>query len=294
MNKTILQIGLGLFAFLFVISSCSNCSRKSTNSYGNNYNVSIQQTITQDAASGLDLKAVGELVKKVKTGEEFERSLNDPSTGINNLDLDENNQVDYINVTEYGSTDIRGFSLTVDLAAGETQEVATIEIEKTANGANVQTHGNRHLYGNNYYYRSQTSLTDVLLISWLFSSNRPFYSSPYGYGNYPNDYRSYTPRSYDNYRRDMSKTTSSSTYTPSNSSTLSKEVASPNATKTASNIKAPLKSPTTAQKSFQARNPSKQVKSGGFGKKTTSTAKSSSYSPTVRKSTTSSFRGGGK
>jgi hypothetical protein len=58
MNTSLLKIGLGLLAVLFIISSYSNCSRKS--SYGDNYNVSVQQTITKDAASGLDLQAVGE------------------------------------------------------------------------------------------------------------------------------------------------------------------------------------------------------------------------------------------
>jgi hypothetical protein len=227
----------------------------------------------------------------VKTGEEFERSLNDPNTRINNLDLDENDQVDYIKVTEYGSDNLRGFSLTVDLADGQTQEVATIEIEKTSDGANIQSHGNQQIYGSNHYYRSHSSLTDVLLVSWLFSGSRPYYGSPWGYGHYPSYYNSYPTRGYDSYRADMSRTTSNSSYTRASSSTLSKSIDSPNASKNATNIKAPLKSPTTAQKSFQARNPSKQIKSGGFGSKTTS-AKTSS--PSVRQSTTSSYRSGGK
>ena len=214
MNTSLLKIGLGFFAVLFIMSSCTNCSRSRT-SYGDNYNVSVQQTIAQDAASGLDLQAVGELVKKVKTGEEFERSLNDSKVGINNLDLDEDDKVDYIKVTEYGTDNLRGFSLTVDLADNQTQEVATIEIEKTSEGANIQTHGNSHLYGNNHYYRSHTSLTDVILISWLFSGNRGFYGSPYGYGRYPSYYNSYPTRGYDSYRGDMSQTTRNSTYTQS-------------------------------------------------------------------------------
>lgn len=294
MNPTLLKYGLGLFALLFIMSSCTNCSRR--NSYStSNYNVSVQQTIAEDAASGLDLKAVGELVKKATSGAELERLLNDSSVGINNLDLDENGSVDYIKVTEYGSGNQKGFSLTVDLAEGETQEVATIEIEKLADGrANIQTHGNSHIYGNNHYYHNNTSLTDVLLISWLFSGNRGFYSSPYGYGNYPGSYRSYPSRNYDSYQRDMQRNTQGSSYTRSSSSNLSKETASPNANKTAKNIKAPLKNPTTAQKSFQARNPSKKVKSGGFGSKSSSTSTKKSYSPSVRSSTTSSYRGGGK
>ncbi len=287
MTSTHLNIGLGVLAFLFVMSSCSNCSRRS--SYRSNYNVTVQQTIGQDAASGLDLQAVGELVKRAKTGEAFERMLNDSSVGINNLDLDENGAVDYIKVTEYGSGTQRGFSLTVDLADGQTQEVATIEIEKTSDGrAHIQSYGNQHLYGSGYYYHSHTSLTNVLLISYLFSSHRPYYS-PWGYGRYPSAYRSYPSRSYDSYRSDMRRTTSGSSYTKASASSLSSSSTSPNATKNATNIKAPLKSPTTAQKSFQARNPSKTIRSGGFGSRSTR-----SSSPSVRTSRTSSYRGGGK
>lgn len=295
MNSNYLKLGLGLFALLFILSSCTNCSRKSNYSNRNNYNVTVQQTIAQDAASGLDLQAVGELVKKAKTGEDFERLLNDSTVGINNLDLDEDDKVDYINVTEYGDGNLKGFSLTVELAGGQTQEVATIEIEKTNDGyAGVQTYGNSHIYGNNHYYHSRTSLTDVLLISWLFSANRPFYSSPWSYGNYPGSYRSYPTRGYDSYRGDMNRTTQNSNYTRSTSSKLSKATTSPNASKNASNIKAPLKNPTATQKSFQARNPSKKIKSGGFGSKTSTSSSFRKSSPSVRSSSTSSYRGGGK
>ena len=92
-----------------------NCGR-STSSSRDNYNVTIQQTTINDAASGLDLIAVGELVKNAKDAESFERALNDPSEKVNNLDLDENGKIDYIKVTEYGTVNLRGFSLTTELA----------------------------------------------------------------------------------------------------------------------------------------------------------------------------------
>ncbi len=51
---------------------------------------------TSEAAEGLDLKAVSELFKDSENLEEFEKALNDPEVGINNLDLDENGEVDFI------------------------------------------------------------------------------------------------------------------------------------------------------------------------------------------------------
>ena len=46
----------------------------------------------------LDLYAVLNLFQKSKTIEDFEKSLNDEKTGINNLDLDLDKKVDFIKV----------------------------------------------------------------------------------------------------------------------------------------------------------------------------------------------------
>jgi hypothetical protein len=271
-------IPIYLIALLPFLTHCGNNDR-----YNNYYEVTVAQT-THFAASGLDLQAVGGLVQKAKDGADLERLLNDAKTGINNLDLDEDGKVDYIQVTEYGEGDNRGFSLTVELSEEEEQEIATIDIEKTGTEtATVQTHGNPNIYGNNHYYRSSFGLTDALLLGWMFSGNRPHYHSGWGYGNYPGNYNSYPPRSYDQYQRDIRNRTTSSTFKPSTTSTVSSQTISPNSGKTAKSIRAPLKNPTTAQKSFQTRNPSKQLSSGGFGR-----SSSSSSSPLFAKSSPSS------
>ena len=218
------------------------------------------------AADGLDLQAVGALLKDTKDAESLERKLNDPSVGINNLDLDEDGIVDYLKVTEYGTDNIRGFSLSTELAPGEVQEVATIEVEKKGDMADIQVAGNSHIYGSGHYYHSSFSLVDYMLLSYLFS-NHSFYRSPFGYGSYPSHYDRYETRSYRQYRNQVPQTTS--TFKRSTSSTLSKSVSSPNAGKTATTVKAPLKNPTSTQKAFQARNPSKTIKSGGFGSPST-------------------------
>jgi len=293
------KITFSLLCLLPFLTHCGNNQR-----YNNYYEVSVAQQ-THFAASGLDLQAVGGLVQKAKDGADLERMLNDSKTGINNLDLDEDGKVDYIKVTEYGSGNNRGFSLTVELTEEEEQEIATIDIEKTGTEtATVQTHGNRHIYGNHHYHRSSIGLTDVLLMGWLFSGNRPHYQSGWGRGNYPDHYNRYPTRSYDRYQSDMRSRTSNSSFKKASTSTLTSKPTSPNATKTAKSIKAPLKNPTAAQKSFQKQNPSKQVRTGGFGRpsstKTASTSSSyrkPSSSPSVRRSSFgggSSFRSGGK
>jgi len=286
-NENTFKLLIGIFLLFFVMNIVCNNQKKQTPTYGD-----INVTTMVTAADGLDLKAVGELVKEVPDAESFERKLNEPG-GINNLDLNEDGTVDYIKVTEYGDSRIKGFSLTTEPAPGEIQEIASIEIEKQGDTAEVAVRGNEHIYGHNHYYHYNTSIVDFLLLGYLFNSFHTPYVSPYYYGYYPSYYRPYRPVTVETYRTRTQPYTSRSTARqvsrnplPSKASGAS-SVTSPNQGKTASKgIKAPLKNPTQSQKSFQARNPSKQVKSGGFGRSKTSSSK-----PTVRRST--SRRSGG-
>ena len=275
----ILLIALFAFGFFSIFrGACSSCS----SSRGDNYNVNVTSMNTAD--KGLDLKAVGALLEESKNAEDFERLLNDSSKGVNNLDLNEDGKVDYIKVTEFGDDKIKGFSLTTEVAPGEEQEIATIKIEKTGkNTARAQYHGNRSIYGNNYYYHSPFSGTGFL-IGYLWGAHRPYYS-PWGYGRYPGYYRDYSVRSYSSYQGHVNKVTRGKNYTSSKVSSVGSGVVSPNKGKSASSVKAPLKNPTASQKSFQSRNPSKQMRSGGFGKK-----RSSFFGSSSRRS--SSVRGG--
>lgn len=247
-----------------------------------NYNVQVTQTISAD--KGLNLKAVGELLKKAKTGEEFEKLLNDSSNGVNNLDLNKNGKIDYINVTEFGDGAVKGFSLSTETSPGEVQEIATIKIEKAEDGktAEVETKGNPQIYGQNHYYHSSWSgLGTGLLMGYLFSSFHRPWSSPYSYGNYPGSYRSTPPVSPNTYHRRHDGKIPEGSYTKSNRGRYD-YVRSPNSGKSSSTIKAPLKNPTRSQKTFQARSQSKPTRKGGFGK-----------APTRRKSGGFGRRSGG-
>ena len=175
-----------LAIFFFIIVIWSFCSEDNYSNNGDYYDVNVQTMIP--ASDGLDLKAVGSLLKKADTAEDFERLLNSPAEGVNNLDLNDDGKVDYIKVTEYGNDKVKGFSLTTDLPDGETQEVATIEVEKGDQQADVQIRGNEQIYGSNHYYHSSFGLTDFLIMSYLFRPHG-FYSSPWGYGHYPGYYR---------------------------------------------------------------------------------------------------------
>lgn len=272
---------LAVFLGIIVLwSFCSEPSRKGEEFY----DVQVQNVIT--ANENLDLKAVGGLLKKAKDGETFEKLLNSKSEGVNNLDLNEDGKVDYISVTEYGTEQVRGFSLTTEPSPGEVQEIATIEVEKVSGEqAQMEVRGNQQIYGQNHYYHSSFGLTDFLIMSWLFSS-RPFYSSPWGYGSYPGYYQPYSTIPHTNYRSSMNNRTRSSSLSRASQSTVGRNITSPNQGKAAQTVKAPLKNPTASQKSFQARNPSSQIRSGGFGR-----SSSGSRATSVRQS--SSRRSGG-
>ena len=250
----------------------------------------VTAAVEADAKSGLDLQALMGLAKTVKNGEELEKKLNEPE-GINNLDLNEDDVVDYIAVAEYGNKDAWGFSLTTEPEQGQVQEVATLEFERQPNEqVKMSTTGSRNIYGPSMTYMAVSSVANVMMWSYLLNRTGPYYHSPYRWGFYPSYYHPYRYSSYSSYHsrtRSYASSTRSTRVTTARTSPLS----SPNKGRVAnSGVKKSLATPTKAQKSFQTRNPSKAVKSGGFGR-----SSSSSSSKSARSSSSSrGFGGRGK
>lgn len=99
----------------------------------------------------LNLYAVMNLFQESETLEGFERSLNDPKTMINNLDLNGDNYVDYIMVLDYPDDKIHNIVLRVALNKNEFQDVAVFTVEKFRDGSvAIQLIGDEALYGPNY------------------------------------------------------------------------------------------------------------------------------------------------
>jgi uncharacterized membrane protein YgcG len=263
------KVGIILFAVFIGFSMMSQCGRKSE--------VQTQprttETILKEYSKGLDLDAVTLLAKKSKDAADFERLLNSQSEGLNNIDLNEDDKVDYINVTEYGSGNQRGFSLTTEISPGKTQEIATIEFKKDGDNGIIQTTGNPSLYGSGNYHHSSFGLADALLVGWLFS-NRPNYTSPYGYGNYPPSFGGgWYRQSSDGYTSTMRSRNAGSNVSKSSQPVISQPAVSPNAEKTAAKARA-ISNPTQSQRSFSSNSSSsgssKPVSSGGFGRTSSS------------------------
>jgi hypothetical protein len=139
-----------------------------------------------EAAEGLDLQAVSELFKESKNLEQFERSLNDPDTGVNNLDLDDDGNVDFIRVVEESSGDTRVIVLQATLGENEFQDVATIEVEKTGDDTyNLQTRGAVIVYGPNYYLAPAVRVHRWPLVVWLYAPGHHHYRPGWRWGHYP-------------------------------------------------------------------------------------------------------------
>jgi hypothetical protein len=170
----------------------------------------------------LDLYAVLDVFQKSKTIEEFEKSLNEEKTGINNLDLNLDGKADFIKVrTEQKDKDFT-FILQVDVKEKETQDVAVILVSKDRNDkVTMQIVGDKDLYGDNYviepkpptetvtpnpgYTGTQpvsntvpsTSTSVVVvesapIVQYVYSPVYVPYYPPYYYGYYPPYYVSFT------------------------------------------------------------------------------------------------------
>jgi hypothetical protein len=278
--------------FITLVAAIALTSCKDNNQGYNQSQVVVQPyqpstvSVTPEVANlgdNLNLQALGELVKNSTSAQDIEDKLNQPNS-INNLDLNGDGSVDYIKVTEYGDGNQRGFSFTVDLPNNESQEIATIEVQKGANGAQMNIQGNQQLYGNNHYYQSHYSLSDLMIMHYLFSYHRPYYS-PYHYGYYPRYYRPYRMTPYNSYRTRMETTTRTTRITRSTpSTTTTRSITSPNANKSSNTVTARAKSlaaPTRSQKSFSTTSASRQrPTTSGFGNKNRSTSSVSNNSST--------------
>ena len=147
---------------------------------------------TSAAADGLDLQAVSELFAESKNLEAFEKALNDPDEGLNNLDLDGNGEVDYIRIVEEVDNDAHLIILQAAIGKDEFQDVATIEVEKNGDTYNMQVHGNVTIYGENYYYHP-VHIRVWPIFSWIYRPvYRPYHSRFY-FGFYPRWWRPFHP-----------------------------------------------------------------------------------------------------
>jgi hypothetical protein len=158
---------------------------------------------SSDVSDNLDLKAVASIFGDSENLEDFERRLNDPKLKISNLDLNNDNQVDYLRVIESVQGRTHLIIIQAILEKDIFQDVATIEVEKDANNRmRVQVVGDVFMYGNNYIYEPIYVRTPIIFSYFWVSNYRPYYSS-WNWGFYPSFYYYWHPFPIYKYRRNV-------------------------------------------------------------------------------------------
>jgi uncharacterized membrane protein YgcG len=122
----------------------------------------------------LDLYAVLDLFLKSKTIEDFEKSLNEQKSGINNLDLDLDKKVDFIKVVTTKKDDSYTFVLQVAVSKTETQDVAVILVDRDKNKkVTVQMVGDKELYGKDYIIEPKKTSTPAVTANPAYTGTEP-------------------------------------------------------------------------------------------------------------------------
>ena len=94
------------------------------------------------------LEGALELFRQAQNPEEFEKLLNSEDQHVNNIDLNEDGETDYIRVIETHDKDVRVFVLQVPVSDSENQDIAVIGLEKTGKDeAVLQIIGDEEIFG---------------------------------------------------------------------------------------------------------------------------------------------------
>ncbi|WP_336515102.1 hypothetical protein [Pollutibacter soli] len=89
-----------------------------------------------------------EAFKKSNSPEAFERMLNQDGNSINNLDLNDDGEIDYIRVINKRDNDVQLFILQIPVTQRENQDIAVIELERTGyEEAVIQIVGDKDIFG---------------------------------------------------------------------------------------------------------------------------------------------------
>lgn len=113
----------------------------------------FSQTSSSSDSTGLpgddfSLQGALALFKRSSTVEEFEKLLNTESGNVNNLDLNNDGQTDYVKVIDKSVNGVHAFILQVPVSENENQDIAVIELEKTGDAAaHLQIIGDEDIYG---------------------------------------------------------------------------------------------------------------------------------------------------
>lgn len=165
------------------------------------------------------LQGALEMFKKANSPEEFEKLINTQDNNVNNLDLNEDGETDYMRVIGKKEGDVHAFVLQVPISETENQDIAVIELEKDGDeSAMLQIVGDEDIYGEQTIVEPSEDGTDngeskgadteyilskskaVVVNVWLWPSVRFVYRpgyvawvSPWRWKVYPGWWRPWRP-----------------------------------------------------------------------------------------------------
>lgn len=156
-----------------------------------------------EISDNLDLRAVASIFGESKDLNDFENRLNNPEYQISNLDLNNDNKVDYLRVIE--TVDGNAHLIIIQSVLGKDlfQDIATVEVTKDRDSRiQVQVVGDVYMYGTNYIYEPVYVYTPIIYTSFWAPRYRPYYSSWY-WGYYPSYYVAWHPFPIFRYRNNV-------------------------------------------------------------------------------------------
>lgn len=169
------------------------------------------------AGDHFSLEGALSLFKQAKSMEAFEKALNTEKNKINNLDLNEDGEIDYIRVIDNMDGEVHAIVLQVPINEEESQDIAVIEIEKTGpENALLQIVGDEEVYGESKIVEpfevegeeadgrgpdNGVTFKRIVINVWFWPSVRFVYGpryrvwvSPFGWRTYPRWWRPWRPR----------------------------------------------------------------------------------------------------
>jgi hypothetical protein len=197
-------------------------------------NAQTSQTATAPALPGdnFSLQGALDLFKQAGSPEDFEKLLNSENSKVNNLDLNEDGNTDYVKVVSKRENDVEVFVLQDIISETESQDIAVIELQKTGtDNAVIDIVGDEDIYGQETIVEPEETSTSfnegtsslaggpnlenaapfstngIIVNVWLWPCVRFVYApsyvvwvSPYSWRAHPVWYRPWRPMAWTVYR----------------------------------------------------------------------------------------------
>jgi hypothetical protein len=181
----------------------------------------IKNDLPEYTGDNFSLEGALALFKDAKSLEEFEKLINQENNNVNNLDLNNDGETDYIVVEDIQENDTHVIVLSTFLNEKEKQDIAIIGIEKTGKeSAILQIEGDSELFAENTIVEPfemdekmekskggpnapEITPTSVVVNVWFWPSVRFIYTpgykvwrSPFRWGYYPKWWKPWRPYRY--------------------------------------------------------------------------------------------------